>query len=164
MCHVANEAAADVNAPTLPPADDADTKDTGKEADLDEKAAETAEGATSGATVVAPTGDEASANKGVKRRTSTAATPSKGKLSKKKSMATLQLEAKPGDYYWARLKGYPPWPAIICDDEMLPESLLANRPVTAKRPDGSYREDFMEGGKNVRDRTYSVMYLHTNEL
>ena len=62
------------------------------------------------------------------------------------------------------MKGYPKWPAIICDDEMLPETLLANRPVTARRPDGSYRDDFLEGGKNARDRTYPVMYLGTYEL
>ncbi|KAK3059515.1 hypothetical protein LTR53_020366, partial [Teratosphaeriaceae sp. CCFEE 6253] len=29
------------------------------------------------------------------------------KLNKKKSMITLNLECKPGDFYWARLKGYP---------------------------------------------------------
>lgn len=128
------------------------------------KAAETGEAVESSAAVVAPTGGEVSAKKDSKRRSSTGApTPSK-KLNKKKSMVQLQLDAKAGDYFWARLKGYPPWPAIVCDDEMLPESLLANRPVTARRPDGTYREDFMEGGKNVRDRTYPVMYLFTNEL
>jgi len=47
---------------------------------------------------------------------------------------------------------------------MLPESLLATRPVSTKRPDGSYREDFEEGGKNQRDRTYPVMFMATNEL
>ena len=62
------------------------------------------------------------------------------------------------------MKGFPKWPAIICDDEMLPEALLANRPVTARRPDGTYREDFLKGGKNVRDRTYPIMFLGTYEL
>lgn len=165
---IANETAAAVDAPALPPTDADDKQDTGKETDLDMKAAETGEAASSGAAVVAPSdGAEASAKKDSKRRSSAGVPEHKGKkLNKKKSVAsfTLQLDAKPGDYYWARLKGYPPWPAIICDDEMLPESLLANRPVTAMRPDGSYREDFMEGGKNVRDRTYPVMYLFTNEL
>lgn len=47
---------------------------------------------------------------------------------------------------------------------MLPEILLGTRPVSAKRADGSYREDFEEGGKNARDRTYPVMFLSTNEL
>jgi hypothetical protein len=62
------------------------------------------------------------------------------------------------------MKGYKPWPSIICDEEMLPESLLMKRPVSAMRPDGTYREDFMEGGKSVRDRRYPVMFLGTNEL
>ena len=62
------------------------------------------------------------------------------------------------------MKGYPPWPSIICDEEMLPVSLLSKRPVSAMRPDGSYREDFREGGKNLRDRRYPVMFLGTNEL
>ena len=38
------------------------------------------------------------------------------------------------------------------------------RPVTAARPDGTYREDFADGGKRAGDRTYPVMYLYTNEL
>lgn len=62
------------------------------------------------------------------------------------------------------MKGYPPWPCIICDEEMLPETLLKTRPVSAKRLDGSYRDDFTEGGKNARDRTYPIMFLGTNEL
>lgn len=132
------------------------------------KAAETTESA-SGAIVVAPTGDTAPTSSkktnNKNRRSSTGIPEHKNKkLSKKKSMANLNLNAQPGDYFWARLKGYPPWPSIVCDEEMLPESLLTTRPVTAMRPDGSYREDFLEGGKNVRDRTYAVMFLHTNEL
>jgi hypothetical protein len=86
------------------------------------------------------------------------------KLNKKKSVVNLQLGGKPGDYYWARLKGYPPWPAIICDEEMLPESLLASRPVSTTRADGSLRDDFKEGGKNAKERTFPVMFLATNEL
>ncbi|KAJ8613762.1 hypothetical protein MRB53_036904 [Persea americana] len=78
---------------------------------------------------------------GNKRRSSTGVPEHKAKnLKKKKSTADLKvnLDAKPGDYFWARLKGYPPWPCVICDEEMLPEALLQNRPVTAARPDGSY--------------------------
>lgn len=62
------------------------------------------------------------------------------------------------------MKGYPPWPAVICDEEMLPITLLDKRPVSAARSDGSYRADFEEGGKNARDRRYPVMFLGTNEL
>lgn len=86
------------------------------------------------------------------------------KLNKKKSMPSLHLECKPGEFYWARLKGYPPWPAIICDEQMLPESLLASRPVSTTRPDGSLRDDFKEGGKNAKERTFPIMFLSTNEL
>ena len=86
------------------------------------------------------------------------------KLNKKKSMPILRLECKPGELYWARLKGYPPWPAVICDEQMLPESLLATRPVSTARPDGSIRDDFKEGGKNAKERTFPIMFLSTNEL
>jgi hypothetical protein len=86
------------------------------------------------------------------------------KLNRKKSMAELHLDVQPGEYWFVQMKGYPPWPAIICDEEMLPTTLLDKRPVSARRPDGSYREDFQEGGKNVRDRRYPVMFLGTNEL
>ncbi|KAK5695185.1 hypothetical protein LTR97_008691 [Elasticomyces elasticus] len=86
------------------------------------------------------------------------------KLNKKKSMVSLNLECKPGEFYWARLKGYPPWPAIICDEQMLPESLLASRPVSTARPDGSLRDDFKAGGKNAKERTFPIMFLSTNEF
>lgn len=79
-------------------------------------------------------------------------------------MPNLNLDAKAGEYWFIHMKGYPPWPGIICDEEMLPESLLKTRPVSAMRTDGTYREDFMPGGKNARDRRYPVMFLGTNEL
>lgn len=103
-----------------------------------------------------------------KKRKSTGGVPEhKGKKAqgKRKSMpANLNLDAKPGQFFWARLKGYPPWPSVICDESMLPEVLLASRPVSTSRPDGSIREDFLEGGKNAKDRTYPIMFLSTNEL
>lgn len=87
------------------------------------------------------------------------------KLNKKKSKATLtNLDARPGEYYFARLKGYPPWPAIICDEEMLPQVLLSSRPVTTKQPDGTYKEAYADGGKRAYERTFPIMFLHTNEL
>jgi hypothetical protein len=89
------------------------------------------------------------------------------KLNKKASkakMVTTHIDAKPGDYFMVRLKGYPAWPAIICDESMLPTSLLKSRPVTAAGPDGTYRPDYQDGGSKAKDRTFPVMYLHTNEL
>ncbi|KAL6704723.1 hypothetical protein ACN47E_007644 [Coniothyrium glycines] len=87
-------------------------------------------------------------------------TPAKKKSTAKK----LVLDATPGAMYMVAMRGYQPWPVIICDEEMLPESLLSKRPVSAKRIDGTYREDFEEGGKNAKDRRYPVMFLSTNEF
>lgn len=87
------------------------------------------------------------------------------KLNRKGSKARIvHLDAQPGDHYFVKLKGYPAWPAVICDEEMLPESLIKTRPVTAARADGTYREDYADGGKRAHDRTFPVMYLFTNEL
>jgi hypothetical protein len=86
-------------------------------------------------------------------------------LKKKQSrLALAHLHAKPGDYYYIKFKGSQPWPGIVASEEMLPEAIKKMRPVTAARPDGSYREDMAEGGKNVLDRTYPCMFFHTNEL
>jgi PWWP domain len=87
------------------------------------------------------------------------------KLNKKKSLPKItHLDAQPGEYYFARLKSYPPWPAIICDEGMLPHSLLSTRPVTTKQADGTYKEAYGDGGKRVHERTFPIMFLHTNEL
>ena len=87
------------------------------------------------------------------------------KLNKKKSLQKItHLDAKPGEYYFARLKSYPPWPSVICDEQMLPNSLLSTRPVTTMQPDGTYKEPYADGGKRAHERTLPVMFLHTNEL
>lgn len=87
-------------------------------------------------------------------------TPSK----KKKASVELHLDVQPGQTWFVAMKGYPPWPVVVCDEEMLPETLLSKRPVSAQRIDGTYREDFREGGKNAKDRRYPIMFLGTNEL
>lgn len=109
---------------------------------------------------------DTSKSKAASKRKSIGGGETKGKkLNKKASKPRiLHLDAKPGDYFFVKLKGFPQWPVIICDEDMLPASLLRSRPVTAKRADGTYREDYADGGKNVADRTFPVMYLHTNEL
>jgi len=108
----------------------------------------------------------ASASKSTGRRKSGGVPEHKGKkLNKKASSAKMtHTDAKPGDYFYVRLKGYPLWPAIVCDESMLPNTLLKSRPVTAARPDGTYRDDYKDGGPKVKDRTFPVMYMHTNEL
>jgi hypothetical protein len=86
-------------------------------------------------------------------------------LNKKGSKARItHIDAKPGDHFLVKLKGFPAWPAIVCDEAMLPEALLNSRPVTAAKPDGTYADAYAEGGKRVYDRTFPVMYLYTNEL
>ncbi|KAL8808417.1 MAG: hypothetical protein Q9223_001592 [Gallowayella weberi] len=83
------------------------------------------------------------------------------KLNKKASSKRLtNLHAEPGQYYLARMKGHPPWPSVICDEEMLPMSLLDTRPVTTKLPDGTYKKaEYADGGKRVHDRTFPIMFL-----
>ncbi|EAQ90892.1 hypothetical protein CHGG_02827 [Chaetomium globosum CBS 148.51] len=134
------------------------------------------EGADAGASAGADQADQAAADaadaasgdadKSKSRRKSIGGGAAKGKkLNKKASKPRmLNLDAEPGDHYFVKLKGFPQWPVIICDEDMLPASLLKSRPVTAKRADGTYREDYADGGKNVADRTFPVMYLHTNEF
>ena len=134
-----------------------------------DKADGSAEADTSTAAGAADTTDNTAdaaggANKSKRKSTSGVPEHKTKKLNKKKSMPTMNLDLTPGDYVWARLKGYAPWPAICCDESMLPESLLGSRPVSTKRPDGTYREDFADGGKSVKDRTYPVMFFATNEL
>lgn len=88
----------------------------------------------------------------------------KGKQSKSNLKANTHLDAQPGDHFFIRLKGYPLWPGIVVDDDMLPKVLSEKRPVMARRTDGTWREDLQEGGKNINERVFPVMYLSTNEL
>jgi hypothetical protein len=101
-----------------------------------------------------------------KRKSSSGVPEHKGKkLNKKKSMPKLtHIDAQPGEYFLARLKGYPPWPSIIADEDMLQENMLETRPVTTKQADGTYKEAYADGGKKENERTFPIMFLHTNEL
>ncbi|KAI9044571.1 PWWP domain protein [Aspergillus affinis] len=130
------------------------------------------EGAAAAAEPEAPAASEAngtpaSAKKsGGSKRKSTGTVPEhKSKLNRRKSQVRVtHLDAKPGEYYLARLRSFPPWPSIICDEEILPQTLLSSRPVTARRPDGSYREDYADGGKRAHERTFPIMFFETNEF
>lgn len=85
------------------------------------------------------------------------------KLNRKKSQNRItQLDAKPGDMYLARLHHWPPWPSMICDDEMLPADL--KRPVTTLQEDGTYHGEYADGGKRVHERTFPVLFFGSNEL
>jgi hypothetical protein len=111
-------------------------------------------------------GAEASAKRTPSRRKSSGVPEHQKKtLKKKASKAKItHTDAKPGDHFMIRLKGYPLWPGIICDESMLPNTLIKSRPVTAIRADGTYRDTYADGGPKVKERTFSVMYLYTNEL
>ena len=95
-----------------------------------------------------------------KKRSSAVPEHKSKKLNKKKSRPLTHLAAQPGEYYFARMKGHPPWPSIICDEAMLPHSLLSTRPVTAALSDGSFkRPDYADGGKRAYERTFPIMFL-----
>ncbi|PTU23844.1 hypothetical protein P175DRAFT_0505630 [Aspergillus ochraceoroseus IBT 24754] len=112
-----------------------------------------------------PNGTPSSAKKSGSSKRKSMGGDNKSKLNRKKSMSRItHLDAKPGEYYLARLRSFPPWPAIVCDEEILPQSLLSTRPVTAQRPDGTYRDDYADGGKRAAERTFPVMFLETNEF
>jgi hypothetical protein len=127
-----------------------------------EKEPETNAGKAKGATP--RTNGAPGSNKKVKRK-SVGVPEHKTKLNKKKSMPSMvDHDCQPGEYYFARMKGFPKWPCIISDDEMLPELMVRSRPVTAKRLDGTYREEYGPGGSKAHDRSFPIMFLHTNEL
>lgn len=149
-----------------PPAGDEDSAiKAGEKEDASERASQMDTDTQPGQSETAAEANGAGSVQSTAHRKSIGAATPKGKLSKKASKGRiLHIDCKPGDHFFARLKGFPPWPVIIADEDMLPETMLSTRPVTAARPDGSYRFDFAEGGKRVADRTFPVMYLHTNEL
>ncbi|OAL07547.1 hypothetical protein IQ06DRAFT_12271 [Phaeosphaeriaceae sp. SRC1lsM3a] len=156
----------------VPKADDVQEEPAAKQDDTataqpePEANGETADAAPA-ADVPATNGTDATPKAANGRRKSGAGVPEHKKKTpakKKKAAPELRLNVSPGEMYMVAMRGYQPWPVIICDEEMLPESLLSKRPVSAKRIDGTYREDFLEGGKNAKDRRYPIMFLGTNEF
>ncbi|KAF2809665.1 uncharacterized protein BDZ99DRAFT_388586, partial [Mytilinidion resinicola] len=82
----------------------------------------------------------------------------------RKSVPVLQLDMVPGQCWIVKYRGHSPWPAIICDEEMLTKDLITTRPVSAKPIDGTYREEFQNGGRSTKGRRYPIMFLGTNEF
>ncbi|KAI9834769.1 MAG: hypothetical protein M1819_002855 [Sarea resinae] len=152
----------------LPKAPETETKSTDAGEDTEMKDSEKADDAPeSGLDASADVnGTPSSTQKSASKRKSTGGVPEhkSKKLNKKKSQILTHLDAQPGDIFFARLKGHAPWPSIIIDEEMLPQQLLATRPVTARRADGGIRNDFDDGGKRAHERTFPVMFLFTNEF
>lgn len=141
--------------------DDAEMKDA-----TDAPAAEeTAEGSAAPAEEQPAASTETPASKNNKNRRKSTGEPKGKALNRKGSKARLtHLDAQPGDYFLVKLKGFPAWPATVCDESMLPHALVSSRPVTAARPDGTFTEAYADGGKRANDRSFPVMYLHTNEF
>ena len=112
------------------------------------------------ATAQTPASSKKTANGSSKKKSAVPEHKTK-KLNKKASSKRItNLDAEPGQYYLARMKGHPPWPSVICDEEMLPMSLLDTRPVTTKLPDGTYKKpEYADGGKRAVDRTFPIMFL-----
>lgn len=113
-----------------------------------------------------PVSAKKASNGSSKRKSSGVPEHKTKKLNKKRSKpAITHLDAQPGEYYLARMKGHPPWPSVICDEEMLPQSLIDTRPVTTKLPDGTFKKpEYAEGGKRAHERTFPIMFLQTNEF
>lgn len=108
-----------------------------------------------------PASTRVTTNGSTKKKSSAVPEHRSKKLNKKKSKPTLRLDAEPGQLYLARLKGHPAWPSMICDEEMLPASLLKSRPITTAQPDGSFKKpDYAEGGKRAAERTFPIMFLY----
>ncbi|ELR10489.1 hypothetical protein VC83_04786 [Pseudogymnoascus destructans] len=156
----------------LPVAEAAKEDSEAKVLPEDEKPAETAtengtkDIADTVAEIAEATATPSSANKSKARRKSSGVPEHKGrKLNKKESKAKMSnIHAQPGEYYFIKLRGFPKWPGIVASEDMLPDAILKSRPVTTAKPDGTYREDFAEGGKNTLDRTFPVMFLETNQF
>ena len=147
--------------------DHANAVATGAE-DVDMKTAETAPdtGASGSAqpavpVTTTPVSTKKASNGSSKKKSSGVPEHKTKKLNKKKSkQAITHLDAKPGEYYLARMKGHPPWPSVICDEEMLPQSLIDSRPVTTKLPDGTFKKpEYADGGKRAHERTFPIMFL-----
>ena len=140
---------------------------TAKEEDTAMKEPEDATETTAAETSVANPGTNGTpatakkASNGSSKKKSSAIPEHKSKkLNKKKSRPMTHLDAKPGELYLARMKGHQPWPSVICDEEMLPQVLLSNRPVTTKQPDGTYKKpEYADGGKRAYERTFPLMFL-----
>ncbi|KAI4136665.1 MAG: hypothetical protein LQ341_005508 [Variospora aurantia] len=122
--------------------------------------ADTEEAAATPANTQTPASGKKASNGSSKKKAAVPEHKSK-KLNKKASSKRLtNLDAEPGQYYLARMKGHPPWPSVICDEEMLPMSLLDTRPVTTKLPDGTYKKaEYADGGKRTHQRVVSAMII-----
>jgi len=100
---------------------------------------------------------------------SSAATPARKtpKPSKKKSLANMKKTPgknaaaadqrfKPGDYVMAKMRSFPPWPAIVLSKELLPEIMLAG-------PAGGKAKSLETIGAAAWETQYPIFYMGTYE-
>ena len=142
--------------------EDHSTEPAAEDTEMKDIAEDTGAAAVESSPAVAGNGTPASTKKGGSAKKKSSAVPEhkSKKLNKKKSKVTLRLDAKPGELYLARMKGHQPWPAIVCDEEMLPQVLLSSRPITTAQPDGTYKKpEYADGGKRESERTFPIMFL-----
>jgi hypothetical protein len=106
--------------------------------------------------------------------TAPAATPAKTpgkkgkatpKMSKKKSQANLKkksaaetadIKYEVGQHVIAKMRGFPPWPAIILSKELLPEMML-------KKPAGGNAKSLESLGDAAWNAHYPILYMGTYE-
>lgn len=160
--HTEQEHNGDSNDSTETPHNTRSPKDTGmKETkDVNEAAGAAASPAPPTTNGTPAQSKRANAGNSTKKRAAAVPEHKSKKLSKKKSRPMTNLGARPGQYYIARMKGHPPWPSIVCDEDMLPQSLLTSRPVTARLADASYKKpEYADGGKRAYERTFPIMFL-----
>lgn len=142
---------------STPESEDLDMKDPEEEASDPKPSSSNTAGAPTNGT---PASSKKASNGSSKKKSSAVPEHKSKKINKKKSRPMTNLDAQPGEYYFARMKGHPPWPSIVCDEEMLPQSLIDTRPVTTKLPDGSYKKpEYADGGKRAYERTFPIMFL-----
>ena len=115
---------------------------------------------TNGAPVTPASKRKSTTNGSSKKKSSGVPEHKTKKLNRKKSKADLHLNCQPGELYLARMKGHPPWPSVICDNPMLPQSLIKTRPVTTAQEDGTFKKpEYADGGKRAHERTFPIMFL-----
>lgn len=108
--------------------------------------------------------------KSKKKSPATTAKSTPKSAAKKKSLANLKsngtpakvknadVNYEPGMQVLAKMRTFPPWPAVILSEELLPEALLKTRPSNKNpRTKGSSAEP-----AEVK-RHWPVMYMGTNE-
>ncbi|KAM5384019.1 hypothetical protein ACJA88_003174 [Fusarium oxysporum] len=92
------------------------------------------------------------------RRKSTGGASRKS-LSKKASKARLtHLDAKPGDHFLVKLKGFPAWPAIICDESI---GWVPNTGLTELTPEKA-RETITEKMRKDLKEAFSLAAEHNS--